>query len=304
MSFMDTQQAPASSNVALLPTPVRIASQHPEALIPIAFVRSEMFSVAKDGPRLERKPIAAERGPLGIDITYTGPHLNQDHFKAWQAAVHLARCHQGMGGDTFVVPATELLRCMGKSYRDHDQRELLWRLLEDLQQTSVFLKTHRSRYVGALVMAVAQDKDTGHVGIRLNPELSQLLTDEALDNDMMRMVSLGRDQIAMWLHNYYASWGSYRNVSVSELHRMCGTNLDLRRFRYRLKQALTKLMGGVRPFIIDFRIGDDDMVYVNKKPTKVKLLKEADKAKSTGARHKAQYDAVMKAAASRAVVNM
>lgn len=299
MSYMDTPQAPAPATTPL-PTPVRVASQHPEALIPIAFVRSELFSVAKDGKRLERKPIAAERGPLGIDITYTGPHLNQDHFKAWQAAVHLARCHQGMGGDTFVVPAAELLRCMGKGYRDHDQRELLWRLLVDLQQTSVFLKTHRSRYVGALVMAAAQDEKTGHVGIRLNPELSQLLTDESLDNDMMRMVSLGRDQIAMWLHNYYASWGSYRNVSVAELHRMCGTNLDLRRFRYRLKQALTKLMGGVRPFITDFRIGDDDVVYVNKKPTKVKLLKEEDKAKSSGARHNAHHDAVMRAAAARA----
>lgn len=301
---MDKRQAATTSELSLLPTPVRDDTQHPEALIPIAFVRSELFSVAKDGPRLERKPIAAERGPLGIDITYSGPHLNQDHFKAWQAAVHLARAGAGMGGDTFVVPAAELLRCMGKRYRDHDQRELLWRLLEQLQQTSVFLRTHRSRYVGALVMAVAQDERTGHVAIRLNPELSQLLTDESLDNDMLRLVSLGRDQIAMWLHNYYASWGSYRNVSVAELHRMCGTSLDVRRFRYRLRQALTKLMGGVRPFITDFRIGDDDVVYVNKKPTKVKLLKDKDRAATNWARRNLQHDAAYKAAKDRAALCM
>src|SRR5690606_18679522 len=110
------------------------------------------------------------------------------------------------------------------------------------------------------------------VGLRLNPELAQLLDDETLDNDMMRMVSMGRDQLAIWLHNYFASWGSYRNVPVKELHQMCGTKDDLRRFRYRLKQSMAKLMAGERPFIQDFQIGKDDVLYVRKGRTSVRLL--------------------------------
>lgn len=308
MSFMEKQQPPseASPSPAVPPKAALIAKQ-PESLIPIAFVRSALFSVAKDGPTRIRKQdednLASEIGPLGIEISCEGPHLNQEHFMAWQAVIHLGRANDGMAGTKFIVPANEVLRLMGKGYRDHDQRKLLWRRLEDLQGTRIFLKTHRSRYVGNLLDAAAQDDETRLVGIRLNPDLEKLLADESLENDMLRMVSLGRDQIAIWLHNYYASWGTYRNVSVQELHRMCGTNLDLRRFRYRLKKAGEKLMGGVRPFITSFRI-DNDMVYVNKTRTKVKLLKEEDKAKSSGARHNAQHDAVMRAHASKAVVSL
>ena len=218
---------------------------------------------------------------------------------AWQAVLHVGRASNGLGGQRFTVPANEVLRLMGKGYRDHDQRKLLWQLLEDLQGTRVFLKSNGSRYVGNLVDAAAIDDVTKHVGIRLNPDIAELLTDETLENDMLRVASLGRDHLAIWLHNYYASWGTYRNVSIQELHRMCGTNLDLRRFRYRLKKALDKLQSGVRPFITEARIVGD-MVYVTKQRTKVKLLREEHKAKSGGARRNAQHDAVMKARAARA----
>lgn len=291
-----------NNDLSVLATTAPVVVKSPEATIPISFVRSALFSVARDGPRLERKPIAAEQGPLGIEITYSGPHLNQEHFKVWQSLVHLGKVKDMLNGDTFVTPANEILRGMGKDYRDHDQRILLWRLLEDLQQASVYLASRRSRYRGGLVMAVARDEVSGHIAIRLNPELSQLLTDETLENDMLRMVSLGKDQIAIWLHNYYASWGSYRNLGVKEIQRLCGTKLDLKRFRYRLKKALEKLKGGIRPFITDWRIDDNDVVFVTKVPTKVKLLSDEDREKSGLIKLKDKNDVARKAAEARSRV--
>lgn len=302
------------------PHPIEVPTHQPEktehrehkkqpetfALVPLTFVRSAMFKPCKlikseERPK-ERRKIAAEIGPLGIDIDCDGPLLNQEHFLAWQAAIYLGRIHAGMDGTKFVVHSNELLRLMAKGYRDHDQRKLLWILLSDLQATRVYLKSHRSRYVGNLLDALAKDDKTGVISIRLNPDLANLLADETLENDVFRMASLGRDQIAMWLHNYFASWGKYRNVSVSDLHRMCGTNLDERRFRYRLKQALPKLKNCEGSYVTDIHLGNDDIVYVTKTTTKVRLLKPEDKEKSGGNRLNAQHDAARKAAAARAKV--
>ena len=289
------------------------ADKFPETFtqVPIAFIRSELFSVAKTGKKRDSvarqdddatKVIAFERGSLGIDIQCQGPHLNQEHLLAWQSTIYLGRLINGLSGERFVVPAAEILRQMGRDYRDQDQRDSLWDLLSDLQGTRVFLTSHRSRYVGYLLNSVQKDEVTKMLSIRLNPDLAKLLDNETLDNDIMRMASLGRNLLAMWLHNYFASWSSYRNVSVQELHGLCGTNLDLRRFRYRVKEAGAKLEACKRSYITKFRVGDDDVVYVEKKPTKVKLLKP--ETLPGVERSNAQTDAARKAAAARAVVNM
>ena len=263
-------QAEKRKTRTLSPGYVKVVA--PTATVPMGMVRSALFSASISGPMVERKEVSAERDLLGISITYSGPHLNQEHFKTWQAAIHLARLNDAMSGVVFTVSSSEMLRCMGKTYRDHKQRKILWDLLEDLRQASVSMSTNRSRYVGSLVFSIARDKITGQLCIRLNPELAQLLSNEVMENDMMRMMELGRDQLAIWLHNYYASHLSPRPVLVKELQRMCGTTLDLRRFRYRLKKCLGLLMGGIRPLITMFTIGADDLVRVEKTPTNVLLL--------------------------------
>ena len=299
---MDT---PQPSSTTELPQSPDNKTFVPFSLVPISFLRSELFSVAKSGKRRDRlgtdahtKKIAFESGPLGIDITCDGPHLNQEHLLAWQAVIYLGRLINGLSGEKFVVPANTILRMMGREYRDHEQRKALWKLLVDLQGTRIFLTSHRSRYVGNLLDSAAKDDETGLVGLRLNPDLAKLLDDETLDNDVMMMASLGRNLLAMWLSNYFASWAAFRHVSVQELHRLCGTNLDMRRFRYRLRQAGEKLKVCKRSYIKDFRI-EGDMVYVDKKPTKVKLLKPEDKEKSKGGRFNAQTDAARRAASAR-----
>lgn len=263
-------------------------------------IRSALFSVASKGERAVRKKIDVENGPLGIRLEYTGPHLNQDHFKAWQAAVHLANERGGLQGDQFVVPVTDVMRAMGQNYRDHDQRTRAWRLLGDLTEANVDLCSSRSKYKAPLVFSVLHEEATGKMAIRLNPDLAQLLSDEVLQNDMLRVLGFGRNQIAIWLHNYYASHKAPPGLSVRELQRLCGTSLDLPRFRQRLRGALDRLKVGVRPLLLSWSIDENDVVRVEKIPTQVKLMPVAAKEKmETGRRH---ADAVKAAASSRARV--
>lgn len=263
-------------------------------------IRSALFSVASKGERAVRKKIDVENGPLGIRLEYTGPHLNQDHFKAWQAAVHLANERGGLQGDQFVVPVTDVMRAMGQNYRDHDQRTRAWRLLGELTEANVDLRSARSKYKAPLVFSVLHEEATGKMAIRLNPDLAQLLSDEVLQNDMLRVLGFGRNQIAIWLHNYYASHKTPPGLSVRELQRLCGTSLDLPRFRQRLRGALDRLKAGVRPLLLSWSIDENDVVRVEKIPTQVKLLPVAAREKmETGRRH---ADAVQAAASSRARV--
>lgn len=240
--------------------------------MPLAMIRGDLFSVAEKGERSDRRQVAVENGPLGIDVQYSGPHLNQEHFKAWQAVIYLAKQEGGLSGEQFVVSATDVMRAMGQTYRDHDQRRRAWRLLEDLSQASVYLSSNRSRYRGALVFSVLHEEASGKMALRLNPDLAQLLSNEVLQNDMLRVLGLGRNQIAIWLHNYYASHKTPPAISVKELQRLCGTKLDLPRFRQRLRTALDRLKSGVRPLLTHWEIDANDMVRVKKIPTQVKLL--------------------------------
>jgi len=240
--------------------------------MPLAMIRGDLFSVAEKGEWSDRRQVAVENGALGIDVQYSGPHLNQEHFKAWQAVIHLAKREGGLSGEQFVVSATDVMRAMGQTYRDHDQRRRAWRLLEDLSQASVYLSSNRSRYRGALVFSVLHEEASGKMALRLNPDLAQLLSNEVLQNDMLRVLGLGRNQIAIWLHNYYASHKTPPAISVKELQRLCGTKLDLPRFRQRLRTALDRLKSGVRPLLTHWEIDANDMVRVKKIPTQVKLL--------------------------------
>lgn len=258
----------------------------PQVSIPLGMIRSALFSVSLNGERAFRKKIDVENGPLDIRLEYTGPHLNQDHFKAWQAAIHLAKERGGMLGEQFVVPVTQLMKAMGQNYRDHDQRLRAWRLLSDLTEANVDLYSVRSKYKAPLVFSLLHEEASGKMAIRLNPDLAQLLSDEVLQNDMLRVLGLGRNQIAIWLHNYYASHKTPPALPVKELQRLCGTSLDLPRFRQRLRGALDRLKGGVRPLIVSWQIDERDMVSVEKIPTQVKLLPAVVKErKEAGRRH-------------------
>jgi len=98
------------------------------------------------------------------------------------------------------------------------------------------------------------------------------MSNETLSNDMLRLAGLGRDQLAAWLHNYYASQKDPPPLTVAEIQKLSGTKLDLPRLRQRLKKALNKLQGGIRPLIVKWRITKEtDVVHVVKNSTVVDM---------------------------------
>lgn len=260
----------------------------PHTLVPVSIVRSALFGVGISGEKSDDRLIAVDKR-LGAEVKYTGPYLNQDHFKVWQACVYMARTTGGMNGEKFVVSNfADLLRLCGSDPGDTQRYAKTWSLLRDLQKANVEIETGRVSYVGSLILEATKDKESGKLVVHLSSNLAQFMSNETLSNDMLRLAGLGRDQLAAWLHNYYASQKDPPLLTVAEIKKLSGTKLDMPRLRQRLKKALARLQGGIRPLIIEWRIdAKNDLVYVTKNPTTVDMRTPDAVAQAANAKRKA-----------------
>jgi hypothetical protein len=245
-------------------------------LIPVSVLRCALFGVAAEGDEVaDFTPVIVDRRLTGAEIRYKGPYLNQDHLKLWQACLFLAQETVGLNGDRFAISNfADLLRLSGRSAGDSRQYNRAWELLKDLASAKVEISTSRTSYFGSLILEVAKDKSSGRVAIHMSSTLKQFMSNETLSNDIMRLAGLGKDQLASWLHNYYASQKDPPKLTVSEIKTLSGSRLELPQLRQRLKKAMAKLKNkdGIRPLITDFKLDEKpDVLHVTKVPTTVDM---------------------------------
>lgn len=249
----------------------------PHTIVPVSIVRSALFGVGLKGDDVvgEGRVIPADKRLPGVSITYWGPYLNQDHFRVWQACIYLARQAGALNGEKFVISSyADILRLCGRATGDYRQYRQTWKLLLDLTRANVMIDSARASdfLAGSLLASVGGSRKSGTVTIELNKTLAQFMHNETLSNDMLRLAGLGKDQIASWLHNYYASQKNPPNLTVSEIQKLSGTKLDLPRLRQRLKKAMEKLEGGIRPLVTYWELDPKtDILHVKKVATTVDM---------------------------------
>ena len=261
----------------------------PHTGVPVSVVRSALFGVGEKGEFLHDRMIDVDKR-LGVaTIKYTGPYLNQDHFKVWQATLYLAKAGGGSIGEDFLVSNfADLVRLCGSDPGDSQRNKRTWELLKDLIKANVEIQTTRVEYSGNLLREAVRHEESGLLLLNLNARLVNLLSNETLSNDILRLAGLGKDRLAAWLHNYYASQKEPPLLTVSEIQKLCGTKLDLPRLRQRLKRAFKKLEGGDRPLVDKWRIDKaTDVVYVEKNPTTVDMRTPEAIAQGSNARRQA-----------------
>ena len=243
------------------------------ARYPVAISRSAFFVVSPRDEHVKNVAIEVENGPIDAKIVYTGPIMDQRHARVWLAVLNAASSAKARGDEPFTVPATQLLRLTGVEFADDQSaRRRLWALLKDLQSAQFELKTGRQAYIGSPINDVTKDDD-GHLAITLNRKLALLLVNEVLLCDLERLASLGRDQMAMWLHNWISSHQKVPRIAVAELHRISGSSLRLANFRQKLKLAIDRLKEGNNPLVLSGGVDPEtDTLDINKSPTSVKLV--------------------------------
>lgn len=256
--------------------------------IPFGFARSKLFGVHERDDTFHQKGIMlVDDRDLGIQISYAGPRLNQTHARLWQSLVHLA-VTTGSGAQQLVTTRPEVLRAMGFCDASTAAQQWLDKHLQELGKAQVSIKTKRVQYWGQLLSGAASDEAGGLV-VDFNPKMALLFVDETVDLYLERKSAYGRDQLAMWLHDFLASQHNEAKrlapIPVERLHELCGSKDNMREFRRRLRKAAQLLTtGGSSPLLLAWSI-DGDVFSYTKTNTHVTLLPKEAQAKQATHSH-------------------
>ena len=245
---------PARAEVIRLPTWVETVRG-----VPNMALRSALFGAIRRGPRryLQRELVAAIDG---LQISYTGPRLDQGDLDVWESLLHLVR-HQPMG-EPCRVTAYALLKLMGKTDTGKN-RDVLHTRITRLRATAVEIKSGRLTYIGGLVDEAYKDEAAHQEWvIVLNSKMRPLFAaDQFTQVEWSVRRALAGHQLAQWLHGYYASHADPYPMKVETLHKLCGSeNGAMYDFRRELREALDAVQaaGGIHSWTIDA----DDLVHV------------------------------------------
>jgi len=229
---------------AALPTPQSNVVQlplWPDAVraVPNSFLRSALFGAIRKGRRryLEGEQIAAVDG---IEVRYTGQRLDQGDLDVWEALLHAVR-DQNLGSECRVT-SYALLKLMGKADTGGN-RQTLHKRVTRLRAGAIEVKQGRSVYIGGLVDEAYKDEETQEWIIVLNPRLRALYgPDQFTQIEWAVRHALDGQQLAQWLHGFYASHAKPFPIKVETLLKLAGSENETARSAYqKLRKALDAL---------------------------------------------------------------
>jgi hypothetical protein len=255
----------------LWPEPVRA--------VPNGILRSALFGAVAKG---QRRYMDGEQVPAleGIDIRYTGQRLDQGDLDVWESVLHVTRL-QNMG-EQCRFTAYSLLKLMGKTDSGANRENLHKRLIR-LKANAVEIHQGRYSYAGSLIDDVYRDKHTHEYVLTLNAKLRPLFAaDQFTQLQWAVRQDLHGQQIAQWLHGFYASHAAPFPVKVETLLKLCGSAAtDPHSSKQKLRKALDAVLEASAAHSEGFSYEiKGDLVHVEKRASLSQRRHLAKKAKA------------------------
>ena len=255
----------------LWPEPVRA--------VPNGFLRSALFGAIAKGRRryINGEDLAAVDG---VTIRYKGERLDQGDLDVWESVLHAVRLQEL--GSQCRVTSYALLKLMGKTDTGKNRATLNKRITR-LVASALTVKQGRYTYIGGLIRFAAKDEETQEWVIELDEKLRPLFAgDQFTQIEWAVRHALDGQQLAQWLHGFYATHAKPFPMKVETLLNLSGgENAD----PYSGKQKLRKALDAVAEasaahgegFSYEIR---GDLVHVEKRasgPQRRHLAKKASK---------------------------
>ncbi len=240
----------------------------PEAVraVPNAVLRGALFSVAQEREAFKTATLIAT--VEGIEIRFQGTRPNQTDLDVWEMLLHLARLQPLSSEVQFTAHA--MLKALGRgtSGKHHEELKQQIRNLAAGLAEITWTKERKS-FGGTLISSFFRGEDTGLYVVKFNQDFGKLYATGHTSIDWEERKSLGQNNLAKWLHGFYASHEQPYPYKVDTLQRLCGSTTERRGFRRILKEALPKLVdiGTIASWSIDPKT---DLVNVFK-PRKKRL---------------------------------
>lgn len=227
----ENQQSNIPARLPIWPDAVRA--------IPNGFLRSALFGAIAKGRRryLKREQIGTIEG---IEICYTGERLDQGDLDVWASILHAVR-HQDLGSKCRLT-SYALLKMMGKTDTGKN-RDTLQTRIERLRANAMTVKQGRYTYIGGLLAGAARDDDTQEWVIELDAKLGPLFAaDQFTQVEWAIRHALDGQQLAQWLHGFYASHAQPFPMRMETLIKLSGSeNANPRSAQQTLRKALDSM---------------------------------------------------------------
>ena len=249
---------PLPNNVVQLPL-----WPEPVRAVPNGFLRSALFGAIAKGKRryIDGEQLAALDG---VEIRYTGQRLDQGDLDVWASLLHAVRL-QKLGSQCRLT-SYALLKLMGKTDTGKNRMTLNKRITR-LVASALAVKQGRYTYIGSLVAGAAKDEETQEWVIELDAKLRPLFAaDQFTQVEWAVRHELDGQQLAQWMHGFYASHAKPFPMKVETLLSLSGSeNTEPRSSRQKLRKALDAVAeastANGQPFSYDIR---GDLVHVQK----------------------------------------
>lgn len=232
--------------------------------LPNVFARSALFvvaSVRKGARRVYRRHKVVSL--KGVSITYSGDELRQDDEDVFLQILHLARGHEL--GTEVRFSSQSMIREL-KWTRNSESVQRLIDSIDRMKASSVSVTIDssdgqtRQNFTGSLIRAFRWQEHVGATPLRewevlLEREIVALFGPGSYSRlDWSMRLKLA--PLEKWLHSFYHTHQRPYPVSVKLIHELTGSEIpasELRKFRYKLKKALEKLVeiGFFKVAIID-----------------------------------------------------
>jgi hypothetical protein len=204
--------------------------------VPNGFLRSALFGAIRKGARryIKAELVAAVEG---VEIRYTGERLDQGDLDVWESVLHAVRT-QELGTECRVT-SYALLKLMGKTDTGKNRATLHTRITR-LVANALEVKQERYTYIGSLIAGAAKDEETHEWVIELNPKMRPLFAnDQFTQIEWSVRHSLDGQQLAQWLHGFYASHAKPFPMRMETLLKLAGSeNANPRSAQQMLRKAL------------------------------------------------------------------
>lgn len=212
----------------------------PEAVraVPNAVLRGALFSVATERETYKTATLIAT--VEGIEIRFQGTRPNQSDLDVWEMLLHLARLQPLSSEVQFTSYA--LLKALGRGTGGKDKAELKQQIRNlALGGAEITWTKERKSFGGTLISSYFKDEDTDLYVVKFNRDFGKLYASGHTSIDWDERKSLGRNNIAKWLHGFYSSHVQPYPYKVETLQKLCGSASPRREFRRLLRVALNKL---------------------------------------------------------------
>ena len=265
---------PLPKNVVQLPL-----WPEPVRAVPNGFLRSALFGAIAKGRRryINGEDLAAVDG---VTIRYKGERLDQGDLDVWESVLHAVRLQEL--GSQCRVTSYALLKLMGKTDTGKN-RTTLHNRIERLVANAVTVKQGRYTYIGGLIRFAAKDEETQEWVIELDEKLRPLFAgDQFTQIEWAVRHELNGQQIAQWVHGFYASHAKPFPFKVETLLKLCGSeDASATSGKQKLRKALDAVAEASAAhgegFSYEIR---GDLVHVEKRasgPQRRHLAKKASK---------------------------